>query len=347
MPVIRSGHARLYAFPPPTGGGWVDGATLIPATPDTWHAINTGPHQAALGSTIVWSGPTLLNTSTEGNAIPIANVPVGFTPRYEPLINSPQITFPLGNGGFGFFTPVQGGQSGGSSSGGPWGFTLDSAVWLRLTDSASMRIDNYVGPTDAVISNSVGGPTIDFNYDIVGYWWTKITPAPASPVAVLQTPKAVTASPIILSGPQTIGSIPVVAGDQVRVTAQTNPAENGMYQVEPNVWTRLTDPCGNPVVTQLALAASSPGAGWVQANDAVVVPSPIVTAITPSHGLVGGGVAITIKGNYFSLGATVKFDSTAATSVVVVDQYTITCVSPAHSAGTVTVIVTNPDGTHS
>lgn len=53
----------------------------------------------------------------------------------------------------------------------------------------------------------------------------------------------------------------------------------------------------------------------------------------------------TISGIGFGDGATITFGGSAATSVVVEDQYTITCVTPAHAAGAVNVVVTNADAT--
>jgi hypothetical protein len=51
-----------------------------------------------------------------------------------------------------------------------------------------------------------------------------------------------------------------------------------------------------------------------------------------------------IKGTGFGQGATVKFGAASASSVVVVDAFTITCLTPAHAVGSVNVTVTNPDG---
>src|ERR1035437_4438076 len=52
------------------------------------------------------------------------------------------------------------------------------------------------------------------------------------------------------------------------------------------------------------------------------------------------GTAVTITGTNFAAGATVKFGSTAATNVVVVNSTTITATTPVGSAGAVTVTVT-------
>lgn len=74
-----------------------------------------------------------------------------------------------------------------------------------------------------------------------------------------------------------------------------------------------------------------------------LLPAPTVTTVSPATGVAAGGAAVTLTGTGFQAGATVKFGTTAAASVVVVDGTTITCVSPAHTAGAVDVVVTNPD----
>lgn len=82
--------------------------------------------------------------------------------------------------------------------------------------------------------------------------------------------------------------------------------------------------------------------------------APVVTSISPATGAAAGGTAITITGaaadgnqtvrGAFSQDATVTVDAVAATSVVVVDANTITCVTPAGSAGAVDVVVTQSSG---
>ena len=73
---------------------------------------------------------------------------------------------------------------------------------------------------------------------------------------------------------------------------------------------------------------------------------PTVTAVSPTgQATTAAGTAVTITGTNFVAGATVAFGAAAATSVVVVNATTITCVSPAHAAGVVDVTVTTPAGT--
>lgn len=72
------------------------------------------------------------------------------------------------------------------------------------------------------------------------------------------------------------------------------------------------------------------------------VDSPEVIGISPDAGLNAGGTTVTIFGNNFVDGATVKFGTAAATDVDFVSEHKLTAKTPA-GTGTVGVTVTNPD----
>lgn len=69
-----------------------------------------------------------------------------------------------------------------------------------------------------------------------------------------------------------------------------------------------------------------------------------VTDVDPASGTTAGGDPVTITGTNFAYGATVKFGTLDAVNVTVVNATTITCDTPAASAGAVTVTVSNSDG---
>ena len=73
-------------------------------------------------------------------------------------------------------------------------------------------------------------------------------------------------------------------------------------------------------------------------------PAPTISSITPSFGIPSGGENIIIRGDGFYTGATVIFDTNPCTSVVVNSNTELTCTSPAHSSGLVSVRVENSDG---
>lgn len=73
-------------------------------------------------------------------------------------------------------------------------------------------------------------------------------------------------------------------------------------------------------------------------------PPPSVVGASPSIGPTGGGTSVTVAGFDFQPGASVSFGGSPATNVAFVNGNTLTCLTPPHAAGTVDVVVTNPDG---
>ena len=78
-------------------------------------------------------------------------------------------------------------------------------------------------------------------------------------------------------------------------------------------------------------------------NTFTFIAPPVVKSIDPTSGTELGGTPVTIAGSSFQSGATVAFGDSSATDVVIVSDTIITAVTPAHSAGTVDVIVRNQD----
>jgi IPT/TIG domain len=74
-------------------------------------------------------------------------------------------------------------------------------------------------------------------------------------------------------------------------------------------------------------------------------PEATVTAISPATGAAAGGTTVTLTGTNLRGTTGVTFGGTAATSVTVVNDTTVTCVTPAKDAGAVTVILTDDGGT--
>lgn len=92
-------------------------------------------------------------------------------------------------------------------------------------------------------------------------------------------------------------------------------------------------------VTNPGAASGTLNGGFTYLNPT----GPTATSVTPNSGPTGGGTTVTISGANFVSGATVTFGGTPATGVSVPSSTSMTAVTPAHSAGPVTVTVTNPD----
>jgi hypothetical protein len=73
-------------------------------------------------------------------------------------------------------------------------------------------------------------------------------------------------------------------------------------------------------------------------------PALTITTVSPDTGSTVGGETVTVLGSNFQTGATVKFGSSSAMSAQVQSTTQIQAVTPAESAGTVSVSVLNTDG---
>ena len=109
--------------------------------------------------------------------------------------------------------------------------------------------------------------------------------------------------------------------------------------------TQITAVTPAGIAGSVTVAVGNPGgqSGGL-ANAYTYLAPPTVTSVSPSSGPTAGGTAVTITGTSFAAGATVKFGSTAASSVTVVNSTTITATTPAGSLGAVAVMVTNSNG---
>lgn len=77
------------------------------------------------------------------------------------------------------------------------------------------------------------------------------------------------------------------------------------------------------------------------------VPAPTISSVSSNTGTIVGGTSVTITGLNFTNASQVTFGGVAATNIVVVNDSTITCKTPAHTVGFVTVAITTPPGTGS
>ncbi len=75
-----------------------------------------------------------------------------------------------------------------------------------------------------------------------------------------------------------------------------------------------------------------------------LAPAATASTITPDTGPDSGGTAVTITGSGFTNATAATFDGTPGTSFTVVDDSTITTVTPAHAPGAVDVVVESPRG---
>jgi hypothetical protein len=104
-------------------------------------------------------------------------------------------------------------------------------------------------------------------------------------------------------------------------------------------------PLQNGVRYVVALTVNGVPYTWSFSVGPSLSPQLAVTEVLPHGGPVTGGTAATITGRGFTGTTAVKFGTSPASAFTVVNDTTITAVSPAHAVGTVDVTVTGPGGT--
>ncbi len=73
--------------------------------------------------------------------------------------------------------------------------------------------------------------------------------------------------------------------------------------------------------------------------------APFITAISPAGGPLAGGTTVTLTGSGFTGATSVTFGGVSGTSITVLNDTSLTVVSPLHAAGVVDIAVTTPQGT--
>jgi hypothetical protein len=117
-----------------------------------------------------------------------------------------------------------------------------------------------------------------------------------------------------------------------------------------NVVNATTITCATPArsagpVNVLVTTPGGTSVASMQFTYAAPPPLPTLTSLTPATGSTAGGTIVTLTGTNFTGATGVTFGGTAATVFNVVNATTITCTTPARSAGSVNVLVTTPGGT--
>ena len=171
-----------------------------------------------------------------------------------------------------------------------------------------------------------GGGGSDPTCDIVAY-----SGASATIGAVASSANNSGVSPSVTS--TVANSTLICAMQDGNAAAGTNSAPSGMT---------LRSPTSTSYIAELGLGAAgatgtktwggnlvSVGGSW----SLILQPGPVITSISPSGGTTLGGTAVTVTGTGLTGTTTVTLDGVSATSVVVVSDTEVTCVSGAGTAG--------------
>ena len=190
-----------------------------------------------------------------------------------------------------------------------------------LTPAAALA-----GPVNVTVVNT------DTQQTVVTNGFTYLYPAPTLATVTPARGFATGGTALTLAGTGfqtgatvTVGGAPalnVVRVSLTQITAVTPPGTPGVADVT--------------VTNTDAQAATRTGAF-------TYVAAPTLSAISPANGPVQGGTLITLTGTDFQAGATVRLGGVPAFAVTVTSPTTATAVTNGRAAGTVDVVLTNPD----
>jgi hypothetical protein len=168
--------------------------------------------------------------------------------------------------------------------------------------------------------------------------------------ATAPAPTATSLSPT--SGPTTGGTVITVTGTNfvsgarvnVGGTAATGVAFISATQLRATTPAKAAGGYTVQVVNPNGQSANTPTGFTYTASGTGSGPAPTLSLITPASGPASGGTTITLAGNNFVSGATVRIGGVAATNVVFGGVSRLSARTPAGTAGAKDVTVTNPSG---
>ncbi len=99
-------------------------------------------------------------------------------------------------------------------------------------------------------------------------------------------------------------------------------------------------------IVVLTSATNSASGSWTLniSGPGTLQMGPVVNSCSPTSGSTGGGTNVTLSGSFFTSVNSLTFGGSNVTNLTVVNDTTITCTTPAHAAGAVTIRASKPGG---
>ncbi|WP_313545212.1 IPT/TIG domain-containing protein [Leifsonia aquatica] len=328
--------------------------TYLPLPVITGVAPANGPETGGTAVTITGSGFTGATGVTFGGT-PAANVTV---------VNDTTITVTTPGHAPGAVDVIVTTPAGPSA---PGGFTFDPVVGPPAIGTIAPDHGPETGGTPVTITGSgfTGATGVTFD-GVAGTAFTVVDPntitvttpahAPGAVDVVVLSPNgdsapgAFTFDPIPAIASVTPASGPETGGTDVTITGTNFTGATGVtfggtpgtgFTVVNDTTITVTTPAHAPggvdVVVQHPNGDSQPG-------DFTFLPAAAILSLTPTSGPETGDTTVTITGTGFTGATGVTFSGTAGSGFAVVDDTTITVVTPAHAPGATDVVVQSPNG---
>ena len=334
--------------PTNTGGAAINGyvTTLTPIGGGAAVVITTGTSATSISATGLTPGTTYTVTSAATNSAGTgaSSTSATFTTPLAVSLSETSIAPTVGSA----ITPIRTTITATGATGTtysvnpslPSGFTLNTSTGT-ITGTATAAIAATLYTITASTTISGGATATGIAQVTIGVGAT----VPGAPVSVNAAASSSTTASV------TVGASTVTGGATITgYTITATPPSPGTP-----VTKTVSDLSGAVTVTGLApatgytisvVANNSVGPSIARVDDSSITTSnspPVLASISPSSAVNTGGVTITLTGTGFTEGATVTIGGQVCTSVVVISSTSITCVTPAGTTGSASIIVTNSD----
>ena len=346
-----------------TASSEITGYQAPPDAP-TISSVNPGEGPASGGTTVTITGDNFAgandvqfgNESAATFNVDSDSQITATTPAHNPGTIDVTVTTPAGTSGPGSFTFIDGtpvidnvSPDEGPASGGT---------------TVTITGDNFVsGCTVTFGGEDAASVTVESSTEI-----TAVTPAhePATVDVVVSCPAGDSnaepftffddTTPVIFGvdpnlGPSSGGTEVTITGDNfdgaTAVHFGDEPAAS--FTVDSDSQITATTPPHEPATVMVSVTtgegtSESTSAGNFTFYDDTDEGTPIVASVDPDEGPASGGTQVTISGVNLDGAESVTFGNTPAAEFTVIDDGEIFATSPAHSPGTVNVVVTTPGG---
>ncbi len=314
------------------------GPSPTPATPGTSATYSVGFTTSATGALAAGSGTITLSVASSGTVFPSA--------ASDYTVGGTAVSTVTGGGtsAVTITTPIAIGNSSAvkvaissvtNPSSGNYTLAVNTSSDTVPVDTASYAIGSSISSvTGPSPSSDLAGATATYS---VGFTTSSTGALAANSGTITFTAPSGTVFPTS-AGDYTVNGTVAAAitgggTDTVTVTSPVAVADSASVSV---VVTGVT----NPAMGSYMLGVNT-STDIVPANTSsyTIIAQPTVTGISPTSGPTTGGTSVTITGTNFASGATVMFGTVTGTAVTVSSSTSIVATSPAESAGTVNVTV--------
>lgn len=326
-------------------GGHAIGAAEIydPATGIWSRAPETRRARSSHTATLLPSGNVVVLGGAISAAPEVFDEGRGSLPARAPVLHSP-IAATASCGVLELAGALFTGDSEGSSGGGQSSPSNSPVVDLSRYDNGARAYASVLGFTSTSIVATL--PAV-----APGPSWARVTvngvPSAAQYVEIV--PAGESREPLLSGispdvGPTTGGTevemIDLVDGFET-VTFDGIPATCVPYLSHPG-WYCIAPP--HPAGPVDVVVTGSCGSTTLAGAFTYYAPAPVITGVVPSGGPLAGGNTVAVTGSNFASGATVTLGGRAVLNLAIASESSLSFTAPAGTPGTVSLVVTNPDG---